>query len=504
MADFSLKGSFLENSDRILKLKLPSARSYQIVPFETEFDNLKPGKFIKQAVKMRGDKYKWGYSRPTIILKGYQEVNMHNTLQRILSRHPFPLFQGPLILHLDLSLYKTKMGKWENGPSESEIVEAKTIFNHDESQECGKWTPLKCGLEGWGNIYTPTAEVTTFQCCNQKGENIDGVASSRENMAVLHTCKFQKCIIQCPCTICMNTEVRCSKKCKKLKCEECKYQCKDHQIKLPWTFNADTDQYTMLTTNIEFYHFATPYAGIPVNCASCTEDLLQHQILHLVVHLRCKYCCQEFRPYEKESIVTKNDYWKAEWKLIIDEKRTCSICFLKCPDKMSRKRHEIKSHVITLEKTHPCTLCNKSYTNKNALAYHYSAKHNRRAQLKSAATKDKQSGEGTKKNNELEEKEFKCEDCGKTLKFEKSLDLHRKLVHRYTSKNLDYVPDHDLQFDCSKCNSKFLRKAELTRHKDTVHKERTIWKIIICPSCGTEFSRKDSYKRHLKKNICKN
>ena len=87
---------------------------------------------------------------------------------------------------------------------------------------------------------------------------------------------------------------------------------------------------------------------------------------------------------------------------------------------------------------------------------------------------------------------------------EKSLDLHRKLVHRYTSKNLDYVPDHDLQFDCSKCNSKFLRKAELTRHKDTVHKERTIWKIIICPSCGTEFSRKDSYKRHLKKNICKN
>ena len=221
-------------------------------------------------------------------------------------------------------------------------------------------------------------------------------------------------------------------------------------------------------------------------------------------NLRCKYCCQEFRPYEKESIVTKNDYWKAEWNLIIDEERTCSICFLKCPNKISRKRHEIKSHVITLEKTHSCTLCNKSYTNKNALAYHYSAKHNKMTQLKSAATKDKQSGEGTKKNNELEEKEFKCEDCGKTLKFEKSLDLHRKLVHRYTSKNLDYVPDHDLQFDCSKCKSKFLRKAELTRHKYTVHKERTTWKIIICPSCGTEFSRKDNFKRHLKKNICKN
>ena len=123
MADFSLKGSFLENSDRGLKLKLPSARSYQIVPFETESDNLKPGLFLKQAVRMRRDNHKWGYSRPTV-LRGYQEVNMHNTLQRILSRHPFPLFQGPLILHLDLSLYSTKMGKWYdvNRPTESDII----------------------------------------------------------------------------------------------------------------------------------------------------------------------------------------------------------------------------------------------------------------------------------------------------------------------------------------------------------------------------------------------
>ena len=137
------------------------------------------------------------------------------------------------------------------------------------------------------------------------------------------------------------------------------------------------------------------------------------------------------------------------------------------------------------------------------MAYHYSAKHEKRAQQTSANTEDKQSGERTEKNKELEKKEFKCEDCGKTLKSEKSLHLHRKLAHRYTSKNLDYVPDHYLQFDCSECNSKFLRKAELRRHKDTVHKERTTWKIIICPSCGTEFSRKDNFTRHLKKNICK-
>ena len=110
--------------------------------------------------------------------KGYQEVNMHRALQRILSRHSFPLFQGPLILHLDLSLYKTKMGKWKNvkGPAKSDIIEAKTIYNHDE---------------GLGNIFTHTEEVTTFQFCNHEGENISGVAASRENLAGLHTCKFK-------------------------------------------------------------------------------------------------------------------------------------------------------------------------------------------------------------------------------------------------------------------------------------------------------------------------
>ena len=506
MADFVLNGAHSDNSDRKLKLKLPSARRHQIISFESRDDKFKPGMFIKQAVRKRKHKnLKWAYSRPTV-LKRHEEVSMHNTLQRILSKHPFLLFQGPLILHLDLSLYTTKMGRWEdiNRPSESEMIEAKTIFNHNESQECGKWTPLKCGLEGWGNIYTPTAEVTTFEFCNQEGENIDGVASSRENMAVLHTCKFQKCIIQCPCTICMNTEDRCCKNCKKSKCKECNYQCKDHQIKLPWTFNADTDQYTLITTKTEFYHFATPYAGIPADCASCTEDLLQHQILHLVVHLRCKYCCQEFRPYEQEFIVTKSDYNRTETKMIIDEERTCSICFLECHDKTSRKRHEKKSHLIVLEKTHACNLCNKSYTNKNALEYHYKAKHQERAQLKSTAIKDKQSAEGARKKVKFEGEKFKCEDCGKSLKFEKSLNLHRKLVHRYTSKNLDYVPDHYLQFDCCECTSKFLRKAELRRHKDTVHKERTTWKLTICPSCGTKFSRKDNFIRHLKTNTCKN
>ena len=506
MADFFLNGYHFQNSKRKYKLKLPSARTHQIVPFQSESNNLKPGKLIKEAVRMRRQiNHKYGCTNPYgLAVDGDM---LHNSLQKILARHPFPLFQGPLIPPLDLKLYEVKMGregnKRESEKRESEIVmEAKTIFNHNEKQKCGKWTPLKSGLEGWGNIFTTTSEVNTFKISNPENKNIDGAASSRESKAILYICNFGKCIIQCPCTICMNKENMCIENCKNIKCTECEYQCKEHQVKLPWTFNADTDQFTMITTNTYYFHFATPYAGIPVNCDSCTKDLLEHQILHLVVHLRCKYCSQDLKPFEKESIITNIDYRKAERKLIINEDRTCSICFLKCEDKKSRKNHEYKSHKIQNVKTHACHLCDKAYSNKNALGYHYNAKHKECSGIESAATK-KQSEE-LEKSEELEEEEkFECEDCGKFLKYEKSLILHRKFVHRYTTKNLDYAPDDDDLFECSESNAKFLRKDVLRRHKDTVHKKRITWKVIICPSCGKEFSRKDSFTRHLRKQICK-
>ena len=501
MEDFFIQGCRIENQGKH-ELKLPAARKYKIITPRGEADILEPAKLIRHAVQMRKQsRHKRGLSSP-VVIRGYEPVDMYNSYDKILARHPFPFFQGPLIVELDKSLNMVKKGR-ENvnrrtditDISDSEIQAAKTIFVHSTSQECGKWNPLKCGLQGWGNIAGSASEILSeskpYKVSRQDDTHLEGPASSRKNMSLLFICQLHQCVIECPCSICMNvTEKKsCSYQCR-TKCIECRYQCLEHELKLPWTFNEQTDQFTMVTSEADYFHFATPYAGIPTDCQSCSNDVAEHQILHLVVHINCKFCCQEFRPFDKEIIVTMNDFIRAENKMIYTEERTCSICFNRCPDKKSRKRHEVKAHLIQTSKTHQCQICDKRYSNKNALKYHCSTKHKDNTDIpKDDKVEDK----------ETREAEFGCEDCNKQFLSEKSKWRHQREVHRYTIKFLDYAPEDSEQFQCSECSSTFLRKAYLRQHQDNVHGEK---RKIICPSCGTEFSWKDNLTRHLKKQIC--
>ena len=95
---------------------------------------------------------------------------------------------------------------------------------------------------------------------------------------------------------------------------------------------------------------STPYAGIPRSCQICTNDVLEHQILHLIVHLNCKFCRQEFRPFEYRSIVNIYDFKMAEVELRKEEESTCPSFLKVCFDIKSRKRHEKRSHG-----SHTCT-----------------------------------------------------------------------------------------------------------------------------------------------------
>ena len=128
----------------------------------------------------------------------------------------------------------------------------------------------------------------------------------------------------------------------------------------------------MVTNDTNYFKFATPYAGIPLNCHACSKDVL---VLHLVVHLSCKFCSLEFRPFEKESIVTLGDLTKAVRSMIKDENRRCSICFIKCKDRLARIKHAINKHKQK-ERKLKCDICNKSYFNKTSLKYHNETKQN--------------------------------------------------------------------------------------------------------------------------------
>ena len=264
MEDFKIQGYHVEMRGRQLELKLPSARDHIFTNVEKEEDNLSPAKLIKQAVEMRKSwKWKRSYNK-AVVHKGYEPVVMQNSFKKILARHPFPLLQGPLILQLDLQLYRTKQtterGGGRENYGESEILNAKTKFSHDDEQDCGKWTPLKSGLEGWGVILNSESELDgkcgTYEVSNQNFKHIEGPASSKDDMNLLYTCQLHGCTIKCPCSICWNKTENC-KDCKTTNCKQCKYQCNEHYLKLPGTFNANTDQFTMVTTNTKNYHFAT-------------------------------------------------------------------------------------------------------------------------------------------------------------------------------------------------------------------------------------------------------
>ena len=497
MAEFTIKGSHTQNREKKFDLRLPAAREYLTVGPADKNDALGPEHLIHHAVQQRRHiRHKAGYSSP-VVYKRYEPISMHNTYRRILARHPFPLLQGPLIPGIDSVLYAVKTSSENASNEDADILTAKTIFSHDKNQECGRWLPLKNGIDCWvdHSCYTPIADLKiddgTYEVSSPEKSALCGPASSLEDRTLLYTCEFGNCTILCSCRICTIDKFRCEDSCETSCCEDCSYQCREHDLKLPWTFNSKIDQFTMVTTTtkLNYFHFATPYAGIPSNCSACSKDVLEHQVLHLAVHTKCKFCRQEFRPYDKRSVVTVSDFRRAELEMIKNEERTCQICFKKCEDKRARKKHEVKTHLSKTQKNFPCTKCEKRYSNKNALNYHYRTVHEK-----------KKSCPEEKKDEET----FQCEDCDQIFSVGKSLVRHMKLVHRYTDKNLDYAPTDNDILSCSDCDSTFLREHNLRRHKDTVHKEKVLWKPVQCPSCGKEFTLKHNLARHLKKQICQN
>ena len=143
MVEFSIKGSDVQDRTRKFVLKLPAAREYLTLSCADQNDDLGPEHLIRHAVQQRRHiRHKAGYSSP-VVHKGYEPISMHNTHRRILAKHPFPFFQGPLIPGIDSVLYSVKTSSENVDCPDSDILTAKTIFSHDQKQECGRWFPLK-------------------------------------------------------------------------------------------------------------------------------------------------------------------------------------------------------------------------------------------------------------------------------------------------------------------------------------------------------------------------
>ena len=477
-------------------LKIPMAKTVsEIVAVKDGEANTFPEQLILKAVKRRKgviSPYEKAHIKPSAIING-EILKLPKTLQQILAVHPFPLSQGPVILHLDT--------RTEDKKTPAQVLTAKTVFTHCETQACGQWAPQVLGTAAWTGTSDEESYVVT-----QPDQNIQGVASKMD-MSMVFTCQFLKCVIECPCRVCqVSRNVCCKSRHVPQLCFKCNPQCIIHQVNVPYQFDPSSDLYTMITDRMTEYRFAYGYAGVRRDCKQCSVDVLEHQVLHLVNHELCRLCRFERRPLEQfKGAKSFKKFKKAEQTLNLLDNKTCATCLKECKDMHARQQHEEIVHEQRCQKF-KCDLCAKSYVCQGSLNYHVRCKHGEHQQAEKPT----------------------CEDCGKQFSSSRSLARHKTIAHpnecpptpklvcecgqkfslednmrrHKREKHFDFKVNTDFEegfrvvykFTCDKCDQTFKRRDHLSRHVTNIHSE---WKLN-CLYCDQKFAQQDNLRRHVK------
>ena len=470
MEKFVLTG---KNDDKPYRISLPAAKHFESLTANdlNLLHRQSQNRSTKELEDMESE-FKVLATNPSSMFKGHTLFHKL-TLNNCLSKHSYPVAQGPAVPPLDRSY-----------GSDHKAFADRTEYVHS-NQECFEWLPAKIGLDIFGETVEykiddemeidAVFEVRKFPQLNIKG------AASLKDMSIVYTCKLQNCIVHCPCTVCMNQKGVCRGTCKQFSCQKCSTQCIQHEaIGLARQFDPFKDHLTIVTNKLKFFRYAIPYPGIPLSCEICTKDVHEHQILHHVFHLRCKFCRFEARPYEYLVNSSLKEFKEVVYFLQKKDKRTCSFCFLLLGDKYKRRNHENRIH-LNVESKYKCKLCDKSYMNKNAFEYH-TVKHSK------------------------ETVQFSCSDCGKQYRSQQGLSMHKEIVHEK-----DGVPE----LPCQHCDAVFSNKSNLNRHMKTVHEDPIKVNVDFlppmkevpkfeCSDCDAVFNRKDNLKRHMKRIHHKN
>ena len=282
MEKFILRGYNSSRPGAYSEIKVPKAKTFETVAVKKGEEKIYSAELIMTAVKRRKT-FNHFRDFETCHIEPFAQIDnkstkLSKTLQQLLTPHPFPLSQGPLILPLDLET--------NTNASVDHVVSAKTVFSHSPSQPCGLWDPAMSGLAAW----TTNIVENTFSFHDDNLLSIAGV-SSLMDMSVVYTCQLHSCVIKCPCNVCRATPGDCcNSRQSRLNCKTCNPQCSAHQITDPYTFNPSHDLYTIVTESMTKYRHAYGYAGIPKSCEQCVTDLSDHQVLHLVSHDMCRFC----------------------------------------------------------------------------------------------------------------------------------------------------------------------------------------------------------------------
>ena len=378
-----------------------------------------PELLISGAVMRK--KYMTDHVNPSVVIDG-KPLDLPKTLQDILLAHPLPCSQGPL----RMPLYSNTV---------TQEIQDKTLFWHSDSQPCALWVPSVKGVSAWSDHHGEA----TYKVKDNLEFKLQGAAMTRSTRSMIYTCTLLGCVIECPCNICITTNFECKLQHTRFSglCIKCNPQCGLHQLKVPHMFDATSDLYTIVTEDMSKYRYAYGYAGIPSSCTACSEDVLQHQIYHLVYHPFCRYCKLEFRPLEmvlEIGIIYEEAVKTVDW---VDNK-TCEVCLKEFKDKYARVKHIATVHTGQPQKF-KCDHCTKSYSNANALKYHIAKKHQESVQ------------------------KYPCDLCELQFATPATMIRHKKNIHEHVD------CDNFEKLTCDICSQVFSSLSSMKRHHRELH-----------------------------------
>lgn len=377
-------------------------------------------------------------------------------LKSKIEKHPVPRNQGPLlpILHL----MSADIPSWE------QAMKFHTAFQHDPKQKCAKWTVGSRNIFSICNIY----EVSDF---SPSETFCSGPFSRRETMSGVYTCIYKQCSVECPCKLCSEIQsLPCRSLCRSHPCQDCEKQCRLHSIEFERTFDIKKHAFSIKTDGGTAEKYVLKHAGIPKDCRSCADNLLDHQLFHLLPHQLCKFCRQLSQPGDTSTIpiIKVDDYIKAKSEAKSKIEKTCSQCYKVFGKVSKRIAHETTQHGDQV-RDFACNDCEEKFSNKNALIYHWTINHDSESVPK-----------------------IMCEVCNECFISKVSLKEHRETTHK----------DSNI-LKCDYCDASFTLKTNLLRHMKLLHVQAQSHKSegpkFTCEVCAINFSRRDNLSRHLKR-----
>nr|XP_021190249.2 zinc finger protein 728-like [Helicoverpa armigera] len=223
-----------------------------------------------------------------------------------------------------------------------------------------------------------------------------------------------------------------------------------------------------------------------------TRDTLKHQAEHKVTDHVCSGCNESFKC--QEELAEHSSTYRRVGKrqagdniggepAIEGDSYTCTVCNKTYPNKQCLANH--RAIHMRRQKNHVCEICGKSFYQKGSLADHivqHSDSRPYQCEICKASFKTLRRLRSHITSHDAE-KPFSCDQCGKCFRLKRQLSNH-SIVHT------DSYPHV-----CSYCNKGFRFKTLMTQHV----RQHTGVKPYSCEICYRDFTNWPNYNKHMKR-----